>query len=52
MIAFGVVLLIIAVLLPQFAVLWGIGIICIVIGLVLFVAGSMGHAFGGRQHYY
>lgn len=52
MIAFGVFLLVIAVLLPNLAVLWGIGIICIVIGLIVFVAGQMGHAIGGRQHYY
>lgn len=52
MIALGVFLLMIAVLLPKLAVLWGIGIICIVVGVILFVASSMGHAIGGRQHYY
>lgn len=52
MIAFGIFLLIVAVLLPKLAVLWGIGIIAIVVGLILFVAGSMGHAIGGRRHYY
>jgi hypothetical protein len=52
MIALGVFLLIVAVLLPKLAVLWGVGIICIVVGLILFVAGQMGHAIGGRRHYY
>jgi membrane-bound ClpP family serine protease len=52
MIALGVFLLIVAVLLPKLAVLWGVGIICIVIGVILFVAGQLGHAIGGRQHYY
>jgi membrane-bound ClpP family serine protease len=52
MIFFGIFLLIVAALLPKLAVLWGIGIICIVVGVVLYVAGSMGHAIGGRRHYY
>ncbi|MDX6679865.1 MAG: hypothetical protein QOE31_3917 [Solirubrobacteraceae bacterium] len=52
MIGFGIFLLILAVLLPKLAVLWGIGILCIVIGLILFVLGTLGHAVGGRRHYY
>jgi hypothetical protein len=52
MIAFGIFLLILAVLLPKLAVLWGIGIIAIVVGLILFVFGTLGHAIGGRRHYY
>ena len=52
MIGFGIFLLIVAVLFPNLAVLWGIGILCIVIGVILFVAGSLGHAIGGRRHYY
>lgn len=52
MIGLGILLLIIAVLVPKLAVLWGIGIIAIVVGLVLAVLGSMGRAVGGRRHYY
>lgn len=52
MIGFGIFLLILAVLFPHLAVLWGIGILCIVIGLILFVLGTLGHAIGGRRHYY
>ncbi len=52
MVVFGIFLLIIAVLVPKFAVLWGIGIIAIVVGVILFVAGALGHAIGGRRHYY
>ncbi|HVF77199.1 MAG TPA: DUF6131 family protein [Solirubrobacteraceae bacterium] len=52
MIVFGIFLLIVAVLVPKLAVLWGIGIICIVIGVILYVAGMLGHAIGGRRHYY
>jgi hypothetical protein len=52
MIAFGVFLLILAVLFSNLAVLWGIGMLCIVVGIILFVASSLGHAVGGRRHYY
>ena len=52
MIGFGIFLLILAVLFPDLAVLWGIGILSIVIGLILFIVGTLGHAIGGRRHYY
>lgn len=52
MIAFGIFLLILAVLIPKLAVLWGIGILCVIVGVILFVFGSLGHAIGGRRHYY
>lgn len=32
--------------------LWTAGVVLMVIGLVLLVAGRMGHAVGGRRHYY
>jgi Flp pilus assembly protein protease CpaA len=34
------------------AILWTIGVIVLVVGLVLWLLGSMGHALGGRRHYY
>jgi membrane-bound ClpP family serine protease len=52
MIAFGIVLLILAAVFPKLAVLWGIGIIVLVIGVILALAGTLGHAIGGRRHYY
>jgi len=52
MIGFGIFLLILAVLFPKLGILWGIGILSIVIGLILFVVGALGHAIGGRRHYY
>jgi len=52
MIVFGIVLLIIAALVPKLAVLWGIGLIVVVVGLILAVLGTIGHAVGGRRHYY
>jgi hypothetical protein len=49
---FGIALLIIAALLPKLAILWGIGVIVLVVGVILAVLGTMGRAVGGRRHYY
>jgi hypothetical protein len=50
-VTFGVVLMIIGFLLGV-PVLWSIGVLLLVIGLVFWVLGSIGHAVGGRRHYY
>ncbi|MGW3495712.1 DUF6131 family protein [Streptomyces sp. NPDC001020] len=51
MIALGVILLIVGFVL-NIGILWTIGIILLVIGLILFLLGSVGHAVGGRRHYW
>ena len=51
MIVFGIVLLILGALLG-IPVLWTIGVILVVIGLVFFLLGRAGHMVGGRRHYY
>ncbi|MGW7446341.1 DUF6131 family protein [Kitasatospora sp. NPDC054795] len=51
MIVLGVILLIIG-FVTGISILWTIGIVLVVIGLVLWVAGALGHAVGGRRHYY
>ncbi|MGW2648524.1 DUF6131 family protein [Streptomyces sp. NPDC001393] len=51
MIALGIILLIVGFLLHT-GILWTIGIILLVIGLILFLLGSVGHAVGGRRHYW
>lgn len=51
MIALGIVLLAIGWLLG-ISILWTLGIILVVIGIVLWVLGSVGHAVGGRRHYW
>ncbi|MEV0406501.1 DUF6131 family protein [Actinoallomurus sp. NPDC050550] len=51
MIIVGVILLI-AGFLTGITILWTIGIIVLVVGLVLMLMGRMGHAVGGRHHYY
>jgi uncharacterized membrane protein len=47
MIVFGICLLIIAAVVPKLAVLWGIGIIVLVVGVILAILGTMGRA--GRR---
>ncbi|HTT59064.1 MAG TPA: DUF6131 family protein [Acidimicrobiales bacterium] len=51
MITFGVVLMLIGLLLGV-PVLWSLGVILVVVGLVLWILGAAGHAIGGRRHYY
>ncbi|MFD3807776.1 DUF6131 family protein [Streptomyces sp. NPDC058611] len=51
MIALGIVLLIIGWLLG-ISILWTLGIILVVIGAILWIMGSVGHAVGGRRHYW
>jgi 1,4-dihydroxy-2-naphthoate octaprenyltransferase len=52
MIGFGIFLLIVAALKPQYHMLGRIGGLCIIIGLILAVLGTIGHGVGGRRHYY
>jgi hypothetical protein len=51
MIILGIVLLIAGFLL-KISILWTIGIIVLVIGVILAIMGSMGRAVGGRRHYF
>jgi Zn-dependent membrane protease YugP len=47
----GVILLILGFVL-KISILWTIGIIVLIIGVVFFVLGSLGHAVGGRKYWY
>ena len=51
MIILGIILLVIG-FIAKISILWTIGIIVLVIGLILLVLGMLGHAVGGRRHYY
>lgn len=51
MIVLGIVLLIVGYLLAV-PILWTIGIILVIVGLALWILGSLGHAVGGRRHYF
>ena len=51
MIVLGLILLLIG-FVTGIAIVWTIGVIVLVVGLVLWLLGAMGHAVGGRRHYY
>ena len=51
MILFGLAMLLIG-FLTGIAILWTLGVIVIVIGVALWILGSVGHAVGGRRHYF
>ena len=51
MIMLGLIVLIIGVV-AGIPILWSLGVIVLVIGLILAVLGAVGHAVGGRKHYF
>lgn len=51
MIALGVVLLIVGFII-KIPILWTLGVIAVVIGLVLVLAGALGREVGGRRYWY
>jgi hypothetical protein len=51
MIILGIVLLVIG-FLTKITILWTIGIVVAVIGLILLILGLTGRAVGGRKHWY
>ncbi len=59
MIGLGIVLIVLGLLLPSLLPTFAYAHICLVIGVILLVVGvllmlmgRMGHAVGGRRHYY
>jgi hypothetical protein len=51
MIILGAILLIIG-FLTGIPIVWTLGLIALVVGLILVVAGASGRAVGGRAHYW
>jgi hypothetical protein len=51
MIILGLILLIVG-FVTGIAILWSIGIVVLIIGLILALLGAVGHAVGGRRHYW
>ncbi|MFV0128705.1 DUF6131 family protein [Streptomyces sp. HMX112] len=51
MIILGVVLLIVG-FVVGISILYTIGIVLVVIGVILWILGALGHAVGGRRHYW
>jgi Family of unknown function (DUF6131) len=59
MIVLGIVFIILGLVLPSLVPTFAFahlvlvaGVILLVVGLILLVVGRMGHAVGGRRHYY
>ncbi len=51
MIVLGIILLIIG-LVAGLPVVWTLGVIALVVGLALAIAGRLGHAVAGRNHWF
>jgi hypothetical protein len=51
MIILGIILLVIG-FLTGIAIVWTIGVVVLVLGLILALLGGVGHAVGGRRHYW
>ena len=51
MIILGLILLLIG-FVTGIPIVWTIGMIVLIVGLVLWLLGAMGHAVGGRRHYF
>jgi len=51
MIILGIVLLVIGAI-ANIGILWVIGAILVVLGLIFWILGAMGRAVGGRPRYY
>jgi hypothetical protein len=51
MLIFGVILIVIGALL-DIGILYTIGAILAIVGLILWLLGTMGREVGGRRHYY
>jgi len=51
MIVVGIVLLLLGALLAV-PLLWTLGIVLVLVGVVLWILGAAGHAVGGRSHYW
>ena len=59
MIVLGIILIVLGLLLPSLVptcafahIVLVIGVILLVVGVLLMLMGRMGHAVGGRRHYY
>jgi hypothetical protein len=50
-IVLGIVLMVVGFLLA-IPILWSIGIVVLIVGLILVLLGATGREIGGRRHYY
>lgn len=52
MLILGLVLLLVGYLIPQLSILTTIGLVLLVVGAVLWLAGSLGRPVGGRRYWW
>jgi membrane-bound ClpP family serine protease len=52
MIVLGVILIVVSLLVESLKILFTIGIIVLIVGVVLALLGRSGRAVGGRNHWY
>lgn len=51
-IVLGIILILLVAFLDVPPVLYTIGIVLVVVGIIMWILGSMGRAVGGRRHYW
>jgi hypothetical protein len=51
LIILGIVCLVLAAIF-NIGILWAIGVILVVLGVIFWILGALGRAVGGRRHYY
>ena len=51
MVVLGIILLVVG-FVTGLSILWTIGIVLVVVGAILWLLGSTGHAVAGRKHYW
>ncbi|MGW7488208.1 DUF6131 family protein [Streptomyces sp. NPDC054786] len=51
MVLLGIILLVVG-FVTGLSILWTIGIVLVVVGAILWLLGSTGHAVAGRKHYW
>ncbi|MER5386744.1 DUF6131 family protein [Streptomyces sp. NPDC002688] len=51
MIILGLILLVVG-LIAGMGILWTIGVVLVVVGILLWILGAVGHEVGGRRHYW
>ncbi|WP_326615747.1 DUF6131 family protein [Streptomyces decoyicus] len=51
MVVLGIILLVVG-FVTGLSILWTIGIVLVVVGAILWLLGSTGHAVTGRKHYW
>jgi hypothetical protein len=52
MIVLGIILILLVYFLEVPGILYTIGVVLVVVGIILWILGALGRAVGGRRHYW